>query len=163
MTPRHDKEQSYIKQGFKNTPVNKSGLQTTVLYKGNIVVRIGDDKDYEHFVELIRKNIINQKNAPKITKHEKIDIGFGNSFFCTEMDLLEELSDDEAQRYQTWIDQEFANLSSGLPVSRDPFNLEKSTRVLAKYAVDHNLGQDFQQAKNIMKRGDTYVHIDPFQ
>jgi hypothetical protein len=38
----------------------------------------------------------------------------------------------------------------------------KSIVILNKYAKENNFNLDFMQAKNIMKNGSKYVHIDPF-
>jgi len=155
----------YIADGYKKTITNQSGLDTYVMYKNNIVVRIGSDSSYDHYAKLIKSKIIQSKNAPIITKHETVLNVFDNTkldYTCTEMELLNELNDDEATRYKEWIDKEINNIVDKKLGISDPFNILDLTRKLVLYAQKNNLFLDLVQSKNIMKRGETFVHIDPF-
>jgi hypothetical protein len=161
-----DKKNMYIGQGYKPTEINHSGLGTEVLFKDNKVVRLGVDPAYDHYAKLIINNSLKSKNAPIIFKHElplgEFTVSGGIQYSCTEMELLEELDSDEAIQYKDWIEKEVSNLGTGKPASSDPFNLEIITRALIEYAANNNLGLDLTQAKNVMKRGSTYVHLGPF-
>jgi hypothetical protein len=155
----------YVNVGYVPTPSNKSGLGTTVMYSDESVVRIGIDSAYDHYAELIIGNGIQSENAPNITKHEKPRGEFGNSEFaysCTEMEILTELDGQEVVNYEKWIKHEIKNIGNGNTVNSDPFSILELTVRLVEYARKNGLGLDLIQAKNVMKRDSTFVHIDPF-
>lgn len=160
-----EKIDSFVNRGYEPILVNKSGLNTTVMYKNKKVVRIGFDSAYDHYANLITSKTIQSENAPVINKHETPRGKFGSThlaYSCTEMELLDELNSTEAIQYQEWIDQEIQNICKNNTGITDPFNILSLTIELTSYAIKNNLKLDLTQAKNVMKRGSTFVHIDPF-
>lgn len=160
-----EKIDSYKAAGYKPVEVNKSSLGTKVLYKDIIVVRIGIDSAYDHYANLIDSGVIKSENSPKIFKHEKPNGSFGTSstaYSSTEMELLSELTEEEALKYEEWINREIKDIAQCSGVNSDPFGVLDLTKKLIIYAQKNKLGLDLVQAKNVMKRSAVYVHIDPF-
>lgn len=155
----------YLEDGFKPVEVNKSGLGTEVLVKENVVVRIGTDTAYEHFARLVTSKTIQSENVPIIYNHEPQNAVAETPFLpysITSMELLEELSDTEAEEYEQWIKDEILNIGKGHKVENDPFGILNITKTLVDYASMNELNLDLVQPKNVMKRGNIYIHIDPF-
>ena len=158
----------YLNDGFVKTVRNNSGLSTDVLTKGHVVVRIGDDDAYHHFADGVIKGIFSSVHLVNISKHIA-PLGIphnknasGYEFTVTEMELLNELILNEEEQYQAWIDQLMKEVNAGITPSADPFGMLSVTLELIHYAKKNGLMLDLIHHKNIMKRGSTWVHIDPF-
>ncbi|KXO13310.1 hypothetical protein AKG98_3535 [Moritella sp. JT01] len=88
--------------------------------------------------------------------------GISDEFTYTELELLDELTELEASQYKTWIDTNLQDIWLGKVVASDPYGLLDETYQLANLAKNNGYLPDFSQAKNVMKRNGTFVHIDPF-
>ncbi len=161
--------EKYLKCGFVNTKVNNSGLATTVMFKGKLVVRIGYDERYSHFAMLVLNKQYNLTNVVNIYSHES-PLGCigrsgatGTEYTVTLLELLDELTSEEADSYSKWVCSAICNIrSTNNACSSDSFGLLNDITILYNYAIKNRLGLDFINPKNIMKRGDVFVHIDPF-
>ncbi|TOG58067.1 hypothetical protein CGI99_22930 [Vibrio parahaemolyticus] len=165
---RYQKRQDYINNGFVNTPTNNSGLSTDVMVKGAVVVRIGDDNSYHHFADGICKGVFQSKHLVSISSHQA-PLGVphsqgstGHEYTVTEMELLSELSTAEAIQYENWVIPAVQDVIAGKVPTSDPFGMLSITIDLIHYAQNNGLKLDLIQPKNVMKRGSTWVHIDPF-
>ncbi len=152
--------------GFVDTVTNYSGLCTTVLYDGELVVRIGFDERYDYFAKHVLSQSITLTNVARLYSH-LLPLGpipsNGHAYSVTFLELLDELTSTERKDYETWVNLTVNCLmSNSVPMPEDKFGLLADTKELYYHAKKNKFGMDFMKGKNIMKRGDTFVHIDPF-
>ncbi|MEB7713561.1 hypothetical protein NGC32_12605 [Kluyvera cryocrescens] len=157
----------YKENGFREIPNNLSGLSTDVLVRNNTVVRIGGDPGYSHFANLVVSNNPNLTNVVKIQSHEEPlgklnNSNSNNEYSITEMELLSAMSHQESVDYEQWALPALNEIRQEKKPANDPFNLVEDMIILFKYAKKHNLGFDLVKPKNVMKRGEVFIILDPF-
>lgn len=157
----------YKGKGFAAIPVNSSGIGTDVLVKGSRVVRIGGDPGYSHFARLVTSTNSGLNNVVKIFSHneplgEVNDLNNNGEYSITEIELLTAMSQQENNRYQTWAVDAFRAILNGVKPANDPFGLVNDIEILIVYAKKKNLDLDLINPKNVMKRDDKFIILDPF-
>ncbi|WP_286809397.1 hypothetical protein [Leclercia sp. UBA2479] len=158
---------SYKKNNFKEMPNNLSGISTDVLVKGSIVVRIGGDPGYAHFARLIESANSGLKNVVKIFSHNEPlgvvnDLNNNNEYSITEIELLTDMSYQEISDYREWASTALNEIRIGKKPETDPFDLADDIQKLFVYAQQNKLFLDLVKPQNIMKRGNTFIIVDPF-
>jgi len=153
----------YTKEkGFTEIKTTPQG--TTILKKGNRIIRIKDfERGYDIFATRVKNKLWQyHNNMVKIYSHKVIyscaaSYGLaGNRITITRMEVLENLTENEAAQYKTWIKESF---KKGVNFH----GILDSTTELYNYAKQEKFPPDLVQPKNIMKRGNMFIHIDPFQ
>ncbi|EMG7896895.1 MULTISPECIES: hypothetical protein [Enterobacterales] len=157
----------YKSNGFTDVSNNLSGIGTDVLVKGATVVRIGDDPGYSHFAKLIVSGNSGLKNVVKIFTHSEplgnvINSSGNGEYSITEIELLTAMSQQESVNYQQWASTALSELSQGKKTATDPFGLVDDIDILFVYARNNNLYVDLINPKNVMKRGNDFIILDPF-
>jgi len=163
-------KQDFRNNGYEECDASNSGQCTGIFKKNGIIYRLGICERYHVFAKLVLDNILPKEQVVDIYTHELPEgiIGGANStgyeYTLTTMQILDELSTDEQFKYEAWIKEVMEMIYNGTPIDelKDEFNLLESIVILNKYAKENNFSLDFMQAKNIMKNGSKYVHIDPF-
>ncbi|MFD3239914.1 hypothetical protein ACE2AK_12280 [Rahnella perminowiae] len=158
---------SYKAKGYTAISNNLSGIYTDVLVKGSTVVRIGDDPGYPHFARLILSASSGLKNVVKIFLHSEPlgivnDLNFNGEYSITETELLTAMSQQESENYQTWALTALNEIRQGKKPATDPFGLVNDIDILFVYAMNNNLHIDLVCPKNVMKRGNDFIILDPF-
>lgn len=158
---------SYKAKGYTDISNNLSGIGTDVLVKGATVVRIGDDPGYSHFAKLIESANSGLKNVVKIFSHSEplgnVNNSSGNGeYSITEIELLTAMSQKESVNYQKWASTALSEIRQGKKPATDPFGLVNDIDILFVYARNNNLYVDLNNPKNVMKRGNDFIILDPF-
>lgn len=158
---------SYKANNFKKNPNNLSGISTEVLVKNSIVVRIGGDPGYPNFARLVGSTNSGLKNVVIIFSHSEPlgvvnDLNNNNEYSITETELLTAMSHQESINYEKWALPALSEIRMGKKPATDPFGLADDIQILFRYAQQKNLLLDLVQSKNIMKRGSTFIIVDPF-
>lgn len=157
----------YKQKGFREISNNLSGLGTDVLVDGMTVVRIGGDPGYSHFAKCVSTTTSSLKNVVNIYSHTEPlgkvnDLNINNEYSITEMELLTAMSNLESVDYRKWASTALDEIRQGKKPATDPFNLVDDIEILFIYAKKHNLGVDLVEPKNVMKRGNEFIILDPF-
>ncbi|WP_208950584.1 hypothetical protein [Rahnella sp. ChDrAdgB13] len=157
----------YKLNGYREISNNSSGLSTDVLVHGMTVVRIGGDPGYSHFARLVSSTTSSLKNVVKIYSHNEPlgiinDSSINNEYSITEMELLASMSEPECIYYKKWASVALNEIRQGKKPVTDPFDLVDDIEILFIYAKKNNLGIDLVEPKNVMKRGDEFIILDPF-
>jgi len=148
-------------------PNNLSGISTDVFVKNSIVVRIGGDPGYPHFARLVGSANSGLKNVVIIFSHSEPlgvvnNLNNNNEYSITETELLTAMSHQESNNYEKWALTALNEIRMGEKPATDPFDLADDIQILFMYAQQNNLLLDLVQSKNIMKRGSTFIIVDPF-
>jgi len=138
---------SYKAKGYKDISNNLSGISTDVLAKGSTVVRIGDDPGYPHFARLVVSAGSGLRNVEDSV---------------TEMERLTEMSQQESSHYKTWAPIALNEIRQRKKPATDPFGLVNDIDILFVYARKNSLLVDLVNPKNVMKRGNEFIILDPF-
>lgn len=157
----------YKQKGFTVIPHNYSGIDTDVLIKNNIVVRIGGDPGYSAFAELAKDATSGLKNVVKIHTHlEPLgpvnNSNLNNEYSITEMEQLTPMPQSESNAYETWIVSALNEIRKENDPVSDPYNLSNDLKILFNYAKEHNFSIDLLKSANVMKRGSDFIILDPF-
>lgn len=131
---------------------------------GGTIIRIGHDEGYDIFASSVKNGGLVLTNAVTIHDHYKVKRSEDVFYTITEMERLDELSNQEASAFETWRSITEGNLNKvgGLT---DPFSLLRDFISLYNFINSYNttiLHHDYWQSKNIMKRGSQFVITDPF-
>ena len=157
----------YKDKGYTAIPNNSSGIHTDVLVNGSTVVRIGDDPGYPHFARLILSAGSGLKNVVRIFSHSE-PLGIVNNsnnngeYSITETELLTAMSLQESKNYCEWASTALNEIRQGKNPATDPFGLVNDINILFVYAREKNLHIDLVNPKNVMKRGNDFIILDPF-
>lgn len=128
------------------------------------VVRIGHDVGYEIFASSLIKGDITLSNVVNIHDHYKVDRSGDVFYTITEMERLNELDKDEIIVLEKWRATVVNSLSQPIGLN-DPYSLLNDFVALYSFINKYNnekLAHDYLQSKNIMKRGEQFIIIDPF-
>jgi len=158
---------SYKAKGYKDISNNLSGISTDVLAKGSTVVRIGDDPGYPHFARLVVSAGSGLRNVVKIFLHNEPlgvvnNANYNGEYSVTEMERLTEMSQQESSHYKTWAPIALNEIRQGKKPATDPFGLVNDIDILFVYAQKNSLLVDLVNPKNVMKRGNEFIILDPF-
>lgn len=72
------------------------------------------------------------------------------------------MSQQERNNYQIWALTALNEISQGKKPATDPFGLVYDIDILFVYARKNNLHIDLVNPKNVMKRGNDFIILDPF-
>ncbi|HCA3439737.1 TPA: hypothetical protein MO340_004301 [Salmonella enterica subsp. salamae serovar 35:g,m,s,t:-] len=158
---------AYLYGGYSEVAGNLSGIDTAVLIKGSKIVRIGGDAGYAHFARLVWSGTSGLTNVPVIYKHAEPlgqvnNLNNNSEYSVTEMEVLTPLTELECKDYENWSKPAIRDITKGNIPSTDPFNLVDDIIILVKYAAGNDLGIDIVESKNIMKRNNDFIILDPF-
>lgn len=156
----------YKNNGFTKILGNLSGIGTDVLVNSSTVVRIGGDPGYAHFARLVTSANCNLTHVVKIYSHieplgDINDLNDAGEYSITVIEPLTAMSIQESKRYVAWASTALKAIINEEPTT-DPFDLVDDIKILIEYAKKNNLTIDLVNSKNIMKRGNDFIILDPF-
>lgn len=163
-------KQDFRNKGYKEGDSSNSGQCTSIFIKDGLIHRLGQCERYDFFANLVLNNKLPKDQVVEIYSHalpEGVIHGInstGLEYTLTTMQILEELTSDEQKKYELWIKDIIPKINNGIQIEEleDEFHLLESIVLLRSFAIQQNFLMDFMQAKNIMKSGSKFVHIDPF-
>ncbi|MCX2945126.1 hypothetical protein ORG37_18760 [Rahnella perminowiae] len=130
----------------------------------NSIVRIGHDLGYDIYASSVMNGDLVLSNAVNIYDHYKVKRSGDVFYTITEMERLHELDGQDIEKLEAWRAKVEKRLNQPTGLC-DPYSLLNDFVALNTFIFKYShekLGHDYLQSKNIMKRGEQFIIIDPF-